>query len=89
MSKLTLSVDSGVVERAKQFAAEHRTSVSEMVESYLSLVVTPAESSDAPIVRSLRGILKGGGEQDYKDYLSQKYLGRATVATKLRKKKQR
>jgi Family of unknown function (DUF6364) len=75
MSKLTLSVDAEVVERAKRFAAEHDTSVSEMVENYLSLVVKPAaERPDPPILRSLRGSLKSGDVSDYKKHLVKKYL---------------
>jgi hypothetical protein len=77
MPKLTLSVDAGVVEQAKQYAAENGTSVSQMVETYLSFVVKPKkrERHISPIVQSLVGIAKGADPQDYKDYLVRKYLG--------------
>ena len=78
MPKLTLSVDADVIERAKQFASEHDTSVSAMVQSYLKLVVqAPAEFPGAPIVSGLRGRLKGARVGDYKDYLERKHGGKS------------
>ena len=41
MAKLTLSVDSRVVSRAKQYAKRRGVSVSEMVETYLAAVAEP------------------------------------------------
>jgi predicted HicB family RNase H-like nuclease len=35
MSRLTLSIDHRVIERAKKYAARHGTSVSQLVEEYL------------------------------------------------------
>jgi hypothetical protein len=69
-----------VVERAKRFAARHETSVSEMVESFLTLATKSTEHLDSPIVHSLRGSLKQGTEQDYKDHLIEKYLGKKPAA---------
>lgn len=75
MSKLTLSVDETVVTRAKRYARERGTSVSKMVEAYLSSVAegTGAVRRDTPILRSLRGILKKADVKDYKRYLENKY----------------
>ena len=74
MAKLTLSVDAHVVTRAKQFAKERGTSVSSMVESYLSAVAEPPPaSSQTPVLRSLRGVLKKGNIEDYRKHLAQKY----------------
>ena len=75
MSKLTLSVDDGVVSRAKRYAKQHGVSVSKMVETYLAAVAahsTPA-SPDAPILRSLRGSLRKADRGQYKRYLAAKY----------------
>lgn len=75
MSKLTLSVDPQIAARAKRYAKEHGTSVSGMVESYLNVVTKPvAERKDPPILRSLRGTLKGGSIQEYREHLEKKYL---------------
>jgi hypothetical protein len=75
MAKLTLSVDDLVISRAKEYAKLHGTSVSEIVESYLAAISRPDVSSEpgAPVLRSLRGILKSGEPDHYHEYLEQKY----------------
>lgn len=75
MAKLTLSVDDAVVSRAKQYAKLRGVSVSAMVETYLAVVaepISPAKES-APVLRSLRGILKKSEIGDYRKHLEQKY----------------
>jgi hypothetical protein len=75
MSKLTLSVDSDVVSRAKRYAKQRGASVSEMVEAYLAAVAAPppADTRDAPILRSVRGTLKKADVEEYKSHLAGKY----------------
>ncbi len=74
MSKLTLSMDPAVVSRAKRYAKRRKTSVSRLVETYLASVTEPAEPEDLPpVLRRLRGSLKKGSVEDYRDYLSAKY----------------
>jgi hypothetical protein len=78
MTKLTLSVDEDVVQRAKRYAARRKTSVSRLVERYLELISRPPRldaESMPPILARLRGVLKGGGrdEGDYRRYLEKKY----------------
>jgi len=74
MAKLTLSVDADVVSRAKQYAKRRGVSVSEMIESYLAAVADPpAPGGAAPILRSLRGVLKQGDPADYRKHLAEKY----------------
>ena len=75
MSKLTLSVDSRVVSRAKSYAKQRGVSVSEMVEAYLAAVVAPPASAapDAPILRSVRGALQKADIEGYKKHLATKY----------------
>ena len=60
MAKLTLSVDERVVSRAKRYAKLQGISVSEMVETYLAAVAgSPSPTvDDAPILRSVRGVVK-------------------------------
>ena len=74
MSKLTLSVDSEIAEQAKTYAREHSTSVSELVESYLSALSSFPKPPDTPMVKHLRGLLSAGSRDNYRDYLSNKYL---------------
>lgn len=78
VTKLTLSVDETVVERAKRFAAARQTSVSRLVEIFLDLLARqePTPSPQLPpVTRRLRGILKGArrGREDYIEYLGRKY----------------
>ena len=72
--KLTLSVEAAVIERAKRFARERGTSVSRMVESYLELVSrAPGSRSEPPVLRRLRGSLKGVRVEAYRRHLREKY----------------
>ncbi len=75
MSKLTLSVDDAVVERAKRFAKARGTSISKMVETYLSAVAEPPARlpPDTPVLKIMRGSLKKADLKDYKRHLDQKY----------------
>jgi hypothetical protein len=77
MAKLTLSVDSGVVKRAKRYASLRGTSISRLVERYLSLLSrrepAPADE-DTPVLARLRGTLKGAADElSYKRHLERKY----------------
>ena len=72
--KLTLSVDPEVIRRAKRVAKQRGTSVSRMVQTYLELVSrSPKAAEDPPVLRRLRGSLKGGSVNDYRRYLREKY----------------
>jgi Family of unknown function (DUF6364) len=75
MAKLTLSVDSRVVSRAKQYAKQRGVSVSEMVEAYLTAVAEPPSpvTRAAPILRSVRGVLKNADMDGYRKHLAAKY----------------
>jgi antitoxin component of RelBE/YafQ-DinJ toxin-antitoxin module len=75
MAKLTLSVDDRVVSRAKQYAKKRGISVSAMVEAYLASV---AQSSSppvaaAPVLRSIRGVLRKADAGAYHKHLADKY----------------
>jgi hypothetical protein len=75
MAKLTLSVDTRVVSRAKQYAKQRGVSVSEMVEAYLAAVAEPPSPATgaAPVLRSVRGILKKADIGAYRKHLAVKY----------------
>jgi len=75
MAKLTLSVDDRVVSRAKQYAKQRGVSVSQMVETYLAAVAEPSSPATgaAPILRSVRGILKKADIDAYRKHLAVKY----------------
>jgi hypothetical protein len=74
MSKLTLSVDEKVVERAKRFAEKRGTSVSRLVEQFLDILARPpVPEDDTPMLRQLRGVLRRGKRKDYQRHLVEKY----------------
>ena len=77
-TKLTLRMDGKLIERAKAHSKATGKSVSQLVADYLALLQDrPAgEVRLRPIVRSLRGLLRGAslGEEDYRRHLEDKYL---------------
>jgi len=78
MSKLTLSVDDAVVRRAKAYARRRGTSVSRLVQGFLDLLARnsgemPAGDGEAPVLRRLRGSLKGARPAEYRAHLARKY----------------
>lgn len=76
MSKLTLNVDPAVVQRAKEYARRHGTSVSKLVGRYLTVITEDtAEADDPPILRRLRGSLRGAVPDgaDYREVLAERY----------------
>lgn len=76
-TKLTLSVDREIVNRAKEFADKHDTSVSALVEDFLRRLDGGARwpaGERAPIVARLRGIgAPSGGREEYRRRLEEKY----------------
>ena len=73
--QLTLRLSKQLIEQAKQYAARHNISVSELVETYF-LHLKEADTTDhTPLVRQLTGILPESVdvEQLHRDYLVEKY----------------
>lgn len=62
-----------MVTRAKRYARARGVSVSRLVEEYLDAVSAPGTTSGAPILESLRGVLKKADLQDYRKHLARKY----------------
>jgi len=77
-TKLTLRLDQKLINRAKAFAKASGKSVSQMVADYFALLHEPNDENQpiTPIVRSLRGVLRGGKVDldDYHRHLEDKYL---------------
>ena len=78
-TKLTLKLSSEVIEEAKRYAKESNTSLSKLIENYLS-AITSTDSQKRkvnPIVESLTGIITLDDNHDdrksYTNYLSEKY----------------
>lgn len=78
--KLTLRMDPSLIQQAKDYAIQHKRSVSQIVSDYFALLNTPTKEKMTPalpITRSLRGVLKKSAhlkKQDYQQYLEEKYL---------------
>lgn len=58
-TKLTLQLNKQVIDKAKNYARNHKTSVSKMVESYLELVTKqkPLAIGISPLVENLSGVI--------------------------------
>lgn len=77
-TKLTLKLDSSVIEQAKLYAKKNNISLSKMIENYLQAITkrTDNKMEISPLVKSLSGILEDHGSdvgKDYTDFLSDKY----------------
>lgn len=74
-TKLTLTIERDVIERARRFSERNDTSISALVTRFLEgLEPAAGDAGYSPIVSSLIGIAKGADEGDYHRYLEQKYL---------------
>jgi hypothetical protein len=77
-SKLTLKLDTSIIENAKTYAKDNDISLSKMIENYLQAVTTRKykEKDVTPLVKSLTGVIQLDNldnKKDYTDYLSNKY----------------
>ena len=80
-TKLTLTIEQTIIEKAKKYANSKGRSLSDIIENYLK-VITREESSIktelTPLVKSLKGSFKAPKNMDYKKELSkrlsEKYL---------------
>lgn len=80
-TKLTLTIEQTIIEKAKKYANDKGRSLSDIVENYLK-VITKEDNNESidltPIVRSMKGSFKAPKNIDYKKELSkrltEKYL---------------
>lgn len=81
-TKLTLTIDREIIERAKIYAKEKNRSLSDIIENYLKALTEKEETNDDgklnPVVESLKGSFKMPKNMDYKkelrNRLEEKYL---------------
>ncbi len=76
-TKLTLRLESELIELAKAHAKEQGKSLSQVVADYFMIFTTkPKKSKISPITQSLIGVIKikDLDENDYKKHLEKKYL---------------
>ena len=74
-TKLTLTIEQTIIEKAKKYANEKRRSLSDIIENYLK-VITKEDTSESidltPIVKSLKGYFKATKDLDYKKALTKR-----------------
>ena len=73
-AKLTLTLEKGVIARAKEYARQKGMSLSEMVENYFILLTQSSETGDAgftPTVKALKGSFNAPDDLDYKSVLQE------------------
>ena len=78
-TKLTLRLEQNLIDRAKAYSRRSGKSVSQLVADYFALMDTPDQQQSSeltPLVRSMKGSLRDAdlSEEDYRRYLSEKYL---------------
>lgn len=80
-TKLTLTIEQSVIEKAKIYAKEKERSLSDLIENYLKALTNDTAQNEielTPIVKSLKGSFNAPKSSDYKkdlvDRLSEKYL---------------
>lgn len=77
-TKLTLKLDSSIIEEAKRYAKDKNTSLSKLIETFLGNLVEPIENHEiSPLVRSLSGVVKltknFDEKKEYRKHLVSKY----------------
>jgi len=72
-TKLTLTIEKSVIDKAKSYAKGKGRSLSDIIESYLKTITSEHKNTDEdvpPLVKSLRGSFKPPKSYDYKKDLS-------------------
>ena len=80
-TKLTLTLEQHIIEKAKKYAKSKGRSLSDIIENYLKVVVdekADLETEIAPLAKSLKGSFKKPADFEYKkqlkNRLTEKYL---------------
>ena len=80
-TKLTLTIEQTVIEKAKKYAKDKERSLSNLIENYLMALTKESDFNEielTPIVKSLKGSFTAPKNFDYKkeltNRLSEKYL---------------
>ena len=82
-AKLTIKLDKDVIDKAKEYAAHQKRSLSRLIESYLNSLVNTASlpnESEIEISSYVKSMSTGvqipvdiDAKKEYSDYLSEKY----------------
>lgn len=76
-TKLTLNLDKDIIFEAKNYAKDHKVSLSKLIENYLNSLTKESKrnSTVSPLVESLTGIIPNDFDEkkEYRDYINKKY----------------
>lgn len=72
-ARINLTVEKEVLKKAKYYAEEHHTSVSEMVETYLKKVTQEAKKEKPYFLKLLEKHRPQGGKYDNRDLIKEYY----------------
>ncbi len=78
-TKLTLRLKKKVIDQAKKYADDHDTSLSKLIENYLSAITSESGSVEkiSPLVQSVSGVIHISEEDAHKgkyhEHLREKY----------------
>ena len=78
-TKLTLTIEKTIIERAKEYAKEKGRSLSDIIENYLKAITREqpiSENTIPPIVKSLKGSFKAPEDFNYQDELTKGLLNK-------------
>ena len=78
-SKLTLTIEKELIEKAKVYARKKGRSLSDLIENYLKLLTNvekETEQKPSPLVKSLKGSFKVPADFDYKKTLKEELTKR-------------
>lgn len=80
-TKLTLTIEQSIIEKAKKYASDKGRSLSDIIENYLKVITKEEQAGDidlTPVVKSLKGSFKAPENLIYKEELlkslAEKYL---------------
>lgn len=77
-TKLTLNLSKTIIESAKDYAKNNKTSLSKLIETYLNSITKKENSTDdvSPLIESLTGVIPNENtdyKKEYQDFLNKKY----------------
>lgn len=77
-TKLTLSINKSITEKAKKYARRKKTSLSKLIENHLDKLTTSEKESEiSPLVKSLSGVIPSKAVKEsksaYTSFLKKKY----------------
>lgn len=73
-TKLTVRVEQDLLENLKRYATENKTTLTDLIDTYLWYIPAQVPFDNTPIVRRLSGTLSSDVSlEDYKKHLEEKY----------------